>query len=95
MITATETYADTGSFNSENASGSTRASRPTGVVDMRSALQVSSDVYFYRLGIESEEVGEETGKYPIQEWAKRSDSAASRHRSAGRGRRAAADPGVA
>ncbi len=71
LITATETYNDTGSFEYADQKWINAGEQANGVVDMRSALQFSSDVYFYSLGIESEKVGEEGGERPIQLWAER------------------------
>lgn len=71
LITATETYNDLGSFEYAGQKWINAGEVANGVVNMASALQFSSDVYFYDLGIESEEVGEEGGERPIQLWAER------------------------
>ena len=71
LITPGELYNDTGSIFYAGRDWINAGEAANGTIDMRGALQFSSDVYFYSLGIESEEVGEETGEYPIQEWAKR------------------------
>ena len=71
LITAEEPYNDTGSFQYAGRKWINAGEAPNGTVDMTSALQFSSDVYFYSLGIESEEVGTDGGERPIQLWADR------------------------
>ena len=71
LITAEETYNDAGFFEYGDRKWINAGEQPNGIIDMRSALQFSSDVYFYSLGIDSEDVGERTGTYPIQDWAEK------------------------
>lgn len=71
LITPTETYADAGSFFYAGRDWINAGRAANGTIDMTTALQFSSDVYYYSLGIESEEAGEGGGDYPIQDWASR------------------------
>jgi penicillin-binding protein 2 len=71
LITPTTPYNDTGSFDFAGRTWNNAGSFPNGVVDMTSALKVSSDVYFYSLGIDAERAYEsDPDKQPIQDWAK-------------------------
>ncbi len=71
LITPSHTFNDQGSFEYAEQKWINAGEQPNGVVDMVSALRVSSDVFFYDLGIRAERVIEETGgeKEPIQDWA--------------------------
>lgn len=71
LITPTEPYADAGSFFFAGRDWINAGEAANGTVNMTTALKVSSDVYFYSLGIESERVDEGGPDQPIQQWASR------------------------
>jgi penicillin-binding protein 2 len=66
LITSTEPVQDGGSITVGNIEFKNAGGIAHGTVDMRKALQVSSDVYFYKLGQEAEPHSEQ----PIQSWAR-------------------------
>jgi penicillin-binding protein 2 len=69
VITATHTFDDQGSFDFAGLTWRNAGEQPNGVVDMVSALRVSSDVFFYDIGRLAEGVYDNTGKEVIQDWA--------------------------
>ena len=68
LITPGEVVDDPGSYTVGGVTFRNAGDVANGALAMRTALQVSSDVYFYKLGHEANTVGEEM---PIQEWAGR------------------------
>lgn len=75
LITPSETFADAGSFEYGGRKWINAGEQAYGSVDMSSALKFSSDVYFYDLGIEMNEIyengGSNDGPEVLQDWAKR------------------------
>jgi penicillin-binding protein 2 len=75
LITPSDIFDDQGSFNFGGREWQNAGGAANGPVDMISALRVSSDVYFYNLGIKMEEVYEDHGKNDgpevLQDWASR------------------------
>jgi len=71
LITPTEPYADSGSFYFGGRDWINAGEAANGTINMTGALKFSSDVYFYSLGREADELREETGEEPIQDWASR------------------------
>ncbi len=67
VITPTTPVDDPGSIRIGNITFKNAGNQANGVVDMRSALKVSSDVYFYRLGRDLDALKGQ----PLQSWAKR------------------------
>lgn len=67
IITPTTPVSDPGSIQIGNITFINAGKQANGVVDMRSALKVSSDVYFYRLGRDLDALKGE----PLQSWAKK------------------------
>jgi penicillin-binding protein 2 len=70
LITPEHTFADAGSFEYGGRKWVNAGEAVNGVVDMVSALRVSSDVFFYDLGIRAEDEYEQNGDEVIQDWAK-------------------------
>jgi penicillin-binding protein 2 len=75
ITTATEPYNDTGSMMIGDQERTNAGGASYGIVDMTSALKVSSDVYFYNLGIRMENAYEngnkDDGPEMLQDWASR------------------------
>lgn len=71
LITPTETYADAGGFFYGGRDWINAGEAANGAINMTSALKLSSDVYFYSLGLEADRVRQEDGEQPIQDWASR------------------------
>lgn len=69
LRTPETTFDDTGSFRFGGRPWQNAGGFANGVVNMISALRVSSDVYFYDVGIDAERVYDDTGKEIIQDWA--------------------------
>ncbi len=69
VIDASTPFNDTGSLIVGDQQRTNAGGVANGVVNMISALKVSSDVYFYSLGIEMEQVYEDSGKEILQDWA--------------------------
>ena len=69
LITPDHTFADAGSFEWAGREWINAGEQVNGVVDMVSALRVSSDVFFYDLGIRAEDVYEDSGEEVFQDWA--------------------------
>ena len=69
LIDASTPIADAGKFEFGGREWTNAGGVPNGSVNMTDALRVSSDVYFYRQGIEAEAVYEDSGKEVFQEWA--------------------------
>jgi penicillin-binding protein 2 len=65
LITPTTTISDSGSINFGGLDWENAGGHAYGSVDMTRALQVSSNVYFFLLGLDSARAGGE----PIQKWA--------------------------
>jgi len=70
LITPEHTFNDTGSFEYGEYTWRNAGDAANGVVDMVSALRVSSDVFFYDIGLQANNVYDETGQEIIQDWAK-------------------------
>lgn len=70
LITPEHTFNDTGSFEYGEYTWRNAGDAANGVVDMVSALRVSSDVFFYDIGLMANNVYDETGQEIIQDWAK-------------------------
>ena len=70
LVTPEHTFNDTGSFEYGDYTWRNAGEAPNGVVDMVSALRVSSDVFFYDIGRMANDVYDETGQEIIQDWAK-------------------------
>ncbi len=70
LVTPEHTFNDTGSFEFGDYTWRNAGEAPNGVVDMVSALRVSSDVFFYDIGRMANDVYDETGQEIIQDWAK-------------------------
>lgn len=66
LITPTTPVSDNGVMEYAGREWTNAGSVSNGVVDMTSALRVSSDIYFYRLGIALEDAGDED----LQKWAR-------------------------
>ncbi len=72
LITAGTTVNDAGCIKVGEIDRCNANEQAYGAVDLAKALQVSSDVYFYRLGIDAYYRGDEPGKaLIIQRWARR------------------------
>jgi penicillin-binding protein 2 len=72
LIQASTTIDDTGCTKVGEIDRCNAHKQAYGAVDLARALQVSSDVYFYRLGIDAYYRGDEPGKaLIIQRWARR------------------------
>lgn len=75
LITPTETYSDAGAFDYGGREWINAGKQAYGIVDMFAALKFSSDVYFYSLGIEMEEIyengGANDGPQILQDWSSR------------------------
>ncbi|HET6832174.1 MAG TPA: penicillin-binding protein 2 [Solirubrobacterales bacterium] len=69
LVTPEHTFNDTGSFEYAERKWINAGEAANGVVDMVSALRVSSDVFFYDIGITANEVYEDGGEEVIQDWA--------------------------
>ncbi len=69
LITPSHTFSDQGSFEYAGQKWINAGEQPNGVVDMVSALRVSSDVFFYDLGIRAQDVYDDNGGEVIQDWA--------------------------
>ena len=96
LITPDHTFNDAGSFEYAGRKWINAGEQANGVVDMISALRVSSDVFFYDIGITAQDVYDRhrPGGHPGLGQAARLRSA-DRSRPARRGRRPRPDPGVA
>ena len=70
LVTPEHTFNDTGSFEYGDYTWRNAGDTPNGVVNMVSALRVSSDVFFYDIGLQANNVYDETGQEIIQDWAK-------------------------
>jgi penicillin-binding protein 2 len=70
LVTPEHTFNDTGSFDYGNYTWRNAGDSANGVVNMVSALKVSSDVFFYDIGLQANNVYDETGQEIIQDWAK-------------------------
>ena len=70
LVTPEHTFNDTGSFEFGDYTWKNAGEAPNGVVNMVSALRVSSDVFFYDIGRMANDVYDETGQEIIQDWAK-------------------------
>jgi penicillin-binding protein 2 len=70
LVTPEHTFNDTGSFEWAGRDWINAGEAANGVVDMVSALRVSSDVFFYDIGIMANDVYEQSGDEVIQDWAK-------------------------
>ena len=70
LVTPEHTFNDTGSFEYGDYTWRNAGEAANGVVDMVSALRVSSDVFFYDIGRMAIDVYDETGQEIIQDWAK-------------------------
>ena len=70
LITPEHTFADAGSFMRYDRKWINAGEAVNGVVDMVSALRVSSDVFFYDIGDLANQVYDENGTEIIQDWAK-------------------------
>jgi len=70
LVTPEHTFNDTGSFEYGDYTWRNAGEAANGVVDMVSALRVSSDVFFYDIGRMANDVYDETGQEIIQDWAK-------------------------
>jgi penicillin-binding protein 2 len=68
LITPDEIVDDPGSYTVGGVTFKNAGDAVNGAIDMRTALQVSSDVYFYKLG---HEANTQQQPMPIQEWAGR------------------------
>ncbi len=72
LITPATTINDTGCIKVGEIDRCNAKEQPYGAVDLARALQVSSDVYFYQLGMDAYYRGDEPGKsLIIQRWARR------------------------
>jgi penicillin-binding protein 2 len=69
LVTPEHTFSDTGSFEWAGREWINAGEAANGVVNMVSALRVSSDVFFYDIGIMANDVYEEGGQEVIQDWA--------------------------
>jgi penicillin-binding protein 2 len=69
LITPSHTFNDTGSFDLGGIKWKNAGEAANGVVDMVSALRVSSDVFFYDVGRLANNVYDQNGKEIIQDWA--------------------------
>jgi len=70
LITPDHTFADSGSFFRYGRKWINAGEAANGVVDMVSALRVSSDVFFYDIGDLANQVYDENATEIIQDWAK-------------------------
>ncbi len=70
LVTPEHTFNDTGSFEYGDYTWRNAGEAANGVVNMVSALRVSSDVFFYDIGRMANDVYDETGQEIIQDWAK-------------------------
>ncbi|MFN8113961.1 MAG: penicillin-binding protein 2 [Solirubrobacterales bacterium] len=70
LITPAHTFADNGSFRYGGREWINAGRAVNGVVNMVSALKVSSDVFFYDLGITANQQYDKDGSEIIQDWAK-------------------------
>ncbi len=70
LITPDHTFADAGSFERYGRKWINAGEAANGVVDMVSALKVSSDVFFYDLGDIANQEYDKNGSEIIQDWAK-------------------------
>jgi penicillin-binding protein 2 len=70
LVTPEHTFNDQGFFEYGDYRWRNAGEAPNGVVDMVSALRVSSDVFFYDIGRMANDVYDETGQEIIQDWAK-------------------------
>ena len=70
LITPSHTFDDTGSFMRYDYKWRNAGEAVNGVVDMVSALRVSSDVFFYDIGDLANQAYDENGTEIIQDWAK-------------------------
>ena len=69
LRTPDSVFDDQGSFMFAGREWRNAGAEPYGPVNMVDALRVSSDVFFYDVGISAERVYEKTGKEVIQDWA--------------------------
>ena len=69
VVTPETTVNDEGSIKIGNLIFHNAGNEPNGSVNLRSALKLSSDVYFYRLGARMNTTATEGG--PLQDWARR------------------------
>ncbi len=70
LVSPSHTFNDAGSFVLGDYTWKNAGETPNGVVDMVSALRVSSDVFFYDIGRLANNVYDQNGKEIIQDWAK-------------------------
>jgi penicillin-binding protein 2 len=71
LVTPNEVINDGGSLTVGDITFHNSGNVAHGPVTMTQALQVSSDVYFYTLGVRAENSFERNGSEPIQQWAER------------------------
>jgi penicillin-binding protein 2 len=69
LATPSTVISDTGTFEYGGREWTNAGGAVYGPVSMVDALRVSSDIYFYREGIEAEKVHKESGKNVFQDWA--------------------------
>jgi penicillin-binding protein 2 len=69
LVTPEHTFSDTGSFEWAGREWINAGEAANGVVNMVSALRVSSDVFFYDIGIMANDVYEESGQEVLQDWS--------------------------
>ena len=62
LVTPEHTFNDTGSFEYGDYTWRNAGDTPNGVVNMVSALRVSSDVFFYDIGLQANNVYDETAR---------------------------------
>ncbi|GIK77152.1 MAG: penicillin-binding protein 2 [Thermoleophilia bacterium] len=70
LVTPEHTFSDSGSFEWAGREWINAGEAANGIVDMVSALRVSSDVFFYDIGIMADDAYEQSGEEVIQDWAK-------------------------
>jgi penicillin-binding protein 2 len=70
LITPPEAISDGGVLNYGGRDWINAGRQAHGSVDLTASLRVSSDIYYYLLGIEANQVYEDTGELVLQDWAR-------------------------
>jgi penicillin-binding protein 2 len=69
LITPSETISDGGVLNYGGRDWINAGRQANGTVDLVASLRVSSDIYYYLLGIEANKVYDDSGDLVLQDWA--------------------------
>ncbi len=71
LRTPATTYSDTGTFEYGDRTWTNAGGESYGTINIVQALRYSSDLFFYSIGIDAEQVYDDSGKELIQSWAKK------------------------